>query len=91
MYIVGAGAAGNVLANRLTQNEKTSVLLVEASGESISNADVPGSSDSSYRMVPQKRAMREHPVRLYSLYSLPYLILRVSKSKCDRYLLMVIR
>ncbi|KAJ7105429.1 aryl-alcohol oxidase [Mycena crocata] len=41
--IVGGGTAGNVLANRLTENEHTSVLVLEAGGsnENILNIMVP--------------------------------------------------
>lgn len=76
VHTVGSGAAGNVLANRLTENEKISVLLVEAVGDDVKKPEVnlphaatelkPTDVEESYKMVPQKRAMKEHPVRLRS-------------------------
>ncbi|KIK62554.1 hypothetical protein GYMLUDRAFT_504634 [Collybiopsis luxurians FD-317 M1] len=45
--IVGGGTAGNVVANRLTENPKTSVLVLEAGGTNIDafQLDVPFFSD----------------------------------------------
>ncbi|CAO1370740.1 unnamed protein product [Diamesa serratosioi] len=39
--IIGAGSAGSVLANRLTENPLWSVLLVEAGGDESAASDIP--------------------------------------------------
>ncbi|XP_018572224.1 glucose dehydrogenase [FAD, quinone]-like [Anoplophora glabripennis] len=64
--IVGAGSAGTLLANRLTEIEKWKVLLLEAGGPENEFSDIPGmtveiySTDMNwgYLSTPQKRACR---------------------------------
>ena len=41
VVIVGAGAAGTVLASRLTENTDTSVLLMEAGPDYPARANLP--------------------------------------------------
>ncbi|PSN44249.1 Glucose dehydrogenase [FAD, quinone] [Blattella germanica] len=46
--IVGAGSAGCVLANRLSENPKWSIILLEAGGEESKEASIPGLLDYNY-------------------------------------------
>lgn len=64
LVTVGAGAAGNVLASRLTEDKSTSVLLLESGGDDAKDSvvDIPPSApdrpDYAYKTVPQERACR---------------------------------
>ena len=53
--IVGAGAAGCVLANRLSADGKNSVAVIEAGGNDIAEADAKPKSKRE-RMEMQRRA-----------------------------------
>ena len=61
--VVGAGAGGAVVANRLTEDSKINVLLLEAGGPQTVITDIPALSerlvdndeyDWRYKTVPQK-------------------------------------
>ncbi|XP_043481449.1 glucose dehydrogenase [FAD, quinone] [Leptopilina heterotoma] len=62
--VVGAGSAGNIVANRLTENQNWNVLLLEAGGHETEITDVPILSlylhksklDWKYRTQPQASA-----------------------------------
>lgn len=67
---MGAGSAGCVLANRLTENGQFSVLLLEAGGNDMGNYiyDIPGYTDKAvrthadwgYHTEPQKHAYKAY-------------------------------
>uniref|UniRef100_A0A0C9S4F1 Putative glucose dehydrogenase/choline dehydrogenase/mandelonitrile lyase gmc oxidoreductase family n=1 Tax=Amblyomma americanum TaxID=6943 RepID=A0A0C9S4F1_AMBAM len=67
--IVGAGSAGSVLANRLSKNEKYSVLLLEAGDEMTNELYVPftapfqanANNSWGYTTEPQLSALRDFP------------------------------
>ena len=61
--VVGSGAAGGPIANRLTEDENTFVLLLEAGGQQTVLSDTPGAAeglidnpefDWRYPSIPQK-------------------------------------
>jgi choline dehydrogenase len=65
LLLVGAGAAGSVVAKRLSTNKNVKVLLLEAGGDPSPLNHIPGiaidlvgykNTDWMFRTVPQKNA-----------------------------------
>lgn len=59
--VVGSGSAGSVVASRLSENRKWTVLLIEAGGDETIMTDIPGAAkylqltdlDWQYQTEPQ--------------------------------------
>ncbi|KAJ9585021.1 hypothetical protein L9F63_020631 [Diploptera punctata] len=64
--IVGAGAAGCVLANKLSENPNWKVLLIEAGGEEPKEASVP--AYTGYMQLPNLRTTVTWPVKADSRF-----------------------
>ena len=73
---VGGGTSGAVLASRLADDEKKSILVIEAGGDpsSVQSIDIPLMADSvrgtdfdwQYRTVPQKSACLGHIDKVFT-------------------------
>src|SRR6218665_3359134 len=72
--VVGAGSAGCIVASRLSENPKNTVLLLEAGGQANFLADIPGAqpyniagNEWGYRTAPQSKSQLMYPKGRYKM------------------------